>query len=390
MMKLFDHQLAGILSSITYEGIAVVALGYNVAAFRARSMATAIWSRGAEGLATLGVVWESSLFPGRAAEGTALLRVFLGGSRRRDIVGAPQSVLIETARRELAAVMGIRADPRHTSVFGWPKAIARAPLVTTSAATTSAPGSSATRGWRCAARRTTACRSTTRSRAAAPPRALAGRLWNSADRQATQDRDIQQEPSHDSARSAGDVREPTTASFSEQLVYSWRILVGLTRTVAPIPRPLLPVIALSRARSRNRMWTAANYSSPLEPITVGQAGQLEARLSKATGEGWKVHAAYEFRQPLLSETLAVAAVGRAGVGSADVHRRLGLHACAVACHGAGACRVRQGPQRGARAGSPSCRWARRSRRLTCWSTQRRRPGGKATTWHWCWRRTARC
>ena len=45
--------------------------------------------------------------------------------------------------------------------------------------------------------------------------------------------------------------EPTTASFSEQLVYSWRILLGLTRTVAPIPRPLLPVIALSRARGRN-------------------------------------------------------------------------------------------------------------------------------------------
>ena len=98
--------------------------------------------------------------------------------------------------------------------------------------------------------------------------------------------------------------EPTTASFSEQLVYSWRILVGLTRTVAPIPRPLLPVIALSRARSRNRMWTAANYSSPLEPITVGQARQLERRLSGSTGEAWKVHAAYEFRQPLLSETLA--------------------------------------------------------------------------------------
>jgi oxygen-dependent protoporphyrinogen oxidase len=34
-------------------------------------------------------------------------------------------VLIETARRELAAVMGIRADPRHTSVFAWPRAIAQ-------------------------------------------------------------------------------------------------------------------------------------------------------------------------------------------------------------------------------------------------------------------------
>jgi protoheme ferro-lyase len=98
--------------------------------------------------------------------------------------------------------------------------------------------------------------------------------------------------------------EPTTPSFGEQLVYSWRILVGLTRTVAPIPRPLLPVIALSRARSRQKMWTEASYASPLEPITVTQARQIEARLTEATGERWAVHAAYEFRQPLLAETLA--------------------------------------------------------------------------------------
>ena len=52
------------------------------------------------------------------------------------------------------------------------------------------------------------------------------------------------------------------------------------------------------------MWTEADYSSPLEPITVGQARQLEGRLAEATGDAWKVHAAYEFRQPLLSETLA--------------------------------------------------------------------------------------
>ena len=125
MMKLLDHQLAGILSSITYEGIAVVALGYNVADIPHPLDGYGYLVTRPEGLATLGVVWESSLFPGRAADGTALLRVFLGGARRRDIVGAPQSVLIETARRELAAVMGIRADPRHTSVFAWPKAIAQ-------------------------------------------------------------------------------------------------------------------------------------------------------------------------------------------------------------------------------------------------------------------------
>ena len=188
MMRLFDHQLAGILSSITYEGIAVVALGYDVAAIPRPLDGYGYLVTRPEGLATLGVVWESSLFPGRAAEGTALLRVFLGGSRRRDIVGAPQSVLIETARRELAAVMGIRADPRHTSVFGWPKAIAqytighnqrrddirarleRHPRL--SVCGTSYDGVSfnhAVKSGRAAAR------------------ALAGRLWDSADRQATQD-----------------------------------------------------------------------------------------------------------------------------------------------------------------------------------------------------------
>ena len=57
--------------------------------------------------------------------------------------------------------------------------------------------------------------------------------------------------------------EPPTPAFVEQLVYSWRILIGLTRTVAPIPRPLVPMIALARARGRSRAWKASGYASPL-------------------------------------------------------------------------------------------------------------------------------
>ncbi len=99
--------------------------------------------------------------------------------------------------------------------------------------------------------------------------------------------------------------EPPTPAFGEQLVYSWRILLGLTRTVAPIPRPILPLIALSRARGRNRAWREHGYASPLEPITTRQARQLEDAL--ATGDGnarWRVHVAYEFRRPLLGDVLA--------------------------------------------------------------------------------------
>lgn len=150
--------------------------------------------------------------------------------------------------------------------------------------------------------------------------------------------------------------EPPTPSFADQLAYSWRILVGLTRTVAPIPRPLLPLIAVARARGRRRMWSEHGYGSPLEPITERQAGRVRDALSAGGGEAWQVHTAYEFRRPLLADALAAiptsepvwiapmyaadsafthalsrstaALCGRTGVGAAQVLGALDGHALA--------------------------------------------------------------
>jgi protoheme ferro-lyase len=98
--------------------------------------------------------------------------------------------------------------------------------------------------------------------------------------------------------------EPPTPGFREQLTYSWRILVGLTRTVAPIPVPLLPLIAVLRARGRTTSWRREGYASPLEPITDDQARALERVLSARDRTArWRVHVAYEFRRPLLQEVL---------------------------------------------------------------------------------------
>lgn len=94
--------------------------------------------------------------------------------------------------------------------------------------------------------------------------------------------------------------EPPTPAFLPQLRYSWRILLGLTRSIAPIPRPLLPLIALRRARLRRKTWTDENYGSPLEPLTRRQALGLGAALETlAPLTQWRVAVAYEFRDPLL-------------------------------------------------------------------------------------------
>jgi protoheme ferro-lyase len=106
--------------------------------------------------------------------------------------------------------------------------------------------------------------------------------------------------------------EPPTAAFVDQLVYSWRILLGLTRTVAPIPAPLVPMIAWSRGRGRHRLWTEHQYSSPLEPITARQATRLQERLQALDpAAAWRVHVAYEFRRPLLDDVLAAVPEGDA-------------------------------------------------------------------------------
>lgn len=99
--------------------------------------------------------------------------------------------------------------------------------------------------------------------------------------------------------------EPPNAAFGPQLRYSWRLLLELTRTIAPIPRPLLPLIALFRAIRRTASWSFERYGSPLECLSRAQAEALAQCLSQRdAGRAWRVHTAYEFRDPRLCDILA--------------------------------------------------------------------------------------
>jgi protoporphyrin/coproporphyrin ferrochelatase len=100
--------------------------------------------------------------------------------------------------------------------------------------------------------------------------------------------------------------EPQRNSFAEQWMYSYRILRGLTRKIAPIPAPLLPVIATARARGRVKLWNEHEFASPLEALHLETVSALEmqirARLSPGGAHPIITHA-YEFRRPTLTEVL---------------------------------------------------------------------------------------
>ncbi len=118
-------RLSGALKAIPCAGLAVVAL-----AFPSGSMTHPLDGYGylvprSEQLATLGVLWESSIFPGRAPEKSVLLRIVLGGARRPEVPDLGEEDLVALARAELQSVMGVTAEPERRWVFRWPQAISQ-------------------------------------------------------------------------------------------------------------------------------------------------------------------------------------------------------------------------------------------------------------------------
>jgi oxygen-dependent protoporphyrinogen oxidase len=120
-----DAELAATLTSIPFAGLAMVALAYRAADLPRPLDGYGYLVARSEASDVLGVVWESSLFAGRAPAGHVLLRAMLGGARRPAVVECSDDELIPRARRELTDTLGIAAAPARAWVRHWPGAIAQ-------------------------------------------------------------------------------------------------------------------------------------------------------------------------------------------------------------------------------------------------------------------------
>lgn len=120
----FDDDFARVLASFPYSSLAVVALAYR-AADTGPLNGYGYLVPAFENLQTIGVLWESSVFAGRAPEGFSLLRIMIGGARRPELASLEPDELERRARKELADVMHIGADPVKSWVRRWPRSIAQ-------------------------------------------------------------------------------------------------------------------------------------------------------------------------------------------------------------------------------------------------------------------------
>jgi protoporphyrinogen/coproporphyrinogen III oxidase len=120
LLRPFEPEVARQLNGIATAPLAVVCLGYDeqtLTADRGPLNGFGFLVPRGEGPRILGALWESSIYPGRAPDGKALLRVMIGGATDRDAVDLDESHLVGIVREDLRRTMGIRGLPEFVRVF---------------------------------------------------------------------------------------------------------------------------------------------------------------------------------------------------------------------------------------------------------------------------------
>ncbi len=114
--------LAGGMGAIPSVSTATVSLAYRDASPSVALDATGFVIARGEKRRILACTWSSRKFAGRAPEGALLVRCFLGGESGDEILRQSDEELVETAREELAELMGLRTAPIFSVVYRWEKA----------------------------------------------------------------------------------------------------------------------------------------------------------------------------------------------------------------------------------------------------------------------------
>ena len=111
------------LSGIAYAPVAVVAAGYYAHQFAQPPQGFGFLVPRGEKYHILGTVWNSSLFAGRAPDGSVAITSFVGGATDPEIVAKTEEEIAAIVEEENARILGIGGPPLASAVWKHPKAL---------------------------------------------------------------------------------------------------------------------------------------------------------------------------------------------------------------------------------------------------------------------------
>jgi len=123
LVESLSSQLGHTLSGIAYAPVAVVASGYYQQQVGERIDGFGFLVPRREKLHTLGTVWNSSLFPGRASEGAVTVTSFTGGATNPEISNEPEDQIAKIIQSENEHILKIVGSPITSAVWRYPRAL---------------------------------------------------------------------------------------------------------------------------------------------------------------------------------------------------------------------------------------------------------------------------
>jgi len=118
----FAPQIAAQLDHIRYVSTATVTMAFQKSDIRHPFSGFGFVIPSKENRDISACTWTSIKFNHRAPEDTILLRCFIGGPGKEEMVSLTDDELIVVVRRELKALMGLDAEPILTRIYRWEKA----------------------------------------------------------------------------------------------------------------------------------------------------------------------------------------------------------------------------------------------------------------------------
>ena len=123
LLRYVDPGLAHVLEGIPYASSATVTLAYRRADVRHPLDGFGFVVPQVEHRPVIAGTFSSVKYPGRAPEGHALLRVFIGGALNESVLEAEDAALVGIARAELGDLLGATGAPLFTRVARYPRAM---------------------------------------------------------------------------------------------------------------------------------------------------------------------------------------------------------------------------------------------------------------------------
>ncbi len=123
IVRPISEAFAQMLSGIEYAPVAVVGTGYYNRQAGNPPDGFGVLIPRSEGYRTLGIVWNSSLFAGRAPDGQMALSSFIGGATDPEVVEKPDGEIEAIVRNDIERILGIAGAPIVSAVWKHPKAL---------------------------------------------------------------------------------------------------------------------------------------------------------------------------------------------------------------------------------------------------------------------------